>query len=100
MNEQREALKHLKFLKTDDVVVYDRGYLSYPLIYKHDELSIDGIFRLKKQSFKMIDNFISSDCKDEIVEVIPSQKSYAKIQKKYNFINNRKSIKMRRVQFV
>ena len=99
MNEQREALKHLKTLKTDDVVVYDRGYLSYPLIYKHDELSIDCIFRLKKQSFKMIDKFISSDCKDEIVEVIPSQKSYAKIKKKYNFITNRKSIKMRLIKY-
>jgi hypothetical protein len=99
MNEQREALKHLKILKTDDVVVYDRGYLSYPLIYKHNELNNDGIFRLKKQSFKMIDNFINSDCKDIIVDIIPSQKSFAKIKKKYNFIEDRKSIKMRLMKY-
>ena len=99
MNEQIEAIKHLKILKTEDVVIYDRGYISYPLLYKHNELGIDGIFRLKKQSFKMIDNFINNDNKDIIVDIIPSQKSYDKIKKKYNFIKNRKSIRMRLMKY-
>jgi len=99
MNEQKEAIEHLKILKKEDVVVYDRGYISYPLLYKHNELGIDSIFRLKNQSFKMIDNFINSDNKDIIVDIIPSQKSYYKIKKKYNFINDRKSFKMRLMKY-
>ena len=99
MNEQEEAIKHLKNLKPEDVVVYDRGYLSYSLLYKHKELGIDGIFRLKKQSFKMIDNFINNDDNDIITDIIPSQKSYYKIKKKYNFINDRKSFKMRLMKY-
>ena len=99
MNEQQEAIKHLKSLKTEDVVVYDRGYISYPLLYKHKEYGIDAIFRLKKQSFKIIDNFIKNNSKDIITDIVPSQKSYSKIKNKYNFIKDRKSFKMRLMKY-
>jgi len=35
MDEQREAITHLKALKPGDVVIYDRGYISYALLYWH-----------------------------------------------------------------
>lgn len=99
MNEQEEAIKHLSHLKENDVVVYDRGYLSYALLYMHNELRIDGIFRLKKKSFKVIDNFIANDDNDLIVELTPSRRSFQRIIKKYSFVNNQKKIKMRLMKY-
>jgi len=99
MSEQAEAIKHLDYLKQGDVVVYDRGYLSYALLSKHKQLGIDGIFRLKKKSFKMIDDFIKNDETDVIVEVYPSKKSFSKSRNKHDFVKNLQQIKMRLIKY-
>jgi hypothetical protein len=52
-NERRLALNHLKVLKKDDVVVYDRGYFSYFMLYSHYKYGIHAIFRLKNLSSSM-----------------------------------------------
>ena len=99
MNEQEEAIKHLEKLRARDVVVYDRGYLSYALLFCHKKLNIDAIFRLKKKSFKRIDNFINSDEQDVIVDIAPSKKSFSKIKTKYSFVNSCKNFKMRLMKY-
>jgi hypothetical protein len=99
MNEHEEAIKHLEHLKTRDVVVYDRGYLSYPLLYKHQELGIEGIFRLKKKSFKIIDDFIQSEATDVIVDLFPSKKSFSKSKNRYAFIKTTQKFKIRLLKY-
>ncbi len=99
MDEQAEALKHLEVLITGDVIVYDRGYLSYALIHQHKSKGIDAIFRLKKSSFKAIDAFISSGKEESIEEIMPAKKSLSKIRKRYSFVKELIPYKMRLIRY-
>jgi len=83
MDEQSEAITHLKVLKPGDVVIYDRGYISYALLYWHNRLNIDAVFRLKKQSFKQINEFIKGSRDDNTTEIGPSKKTFSNIKKKH-----------------
>ncbi|WP_221902023.1 transposase [Bathymodiolus platifrons methanotrophic gill symbiont] len=51
-NERQCALAHLKTLTTGDVVVYDRGYFSYAMLYYHMQMGVHPVFRLQKNTFK------------------------------------------------
>ena len=71
-NERFSARQHLKLLSNNDVVVYDRGYFSYAMLYFHNKASVGAIFRLRtNKNFPEIQNFIDSDQTDEIVTVYP-----------------------------
>ncbi len=83
MDEQSEAITHLKALKPGDVVIYDRGYISYALLYWHNRLNIDAVFRLKKQSFKQINEFIKGSIADNTTGIGPSKKTFSNIKKKH-----------------
>lgn len=71
-NERKAALNHLRVLCANDVVVYDRGYFSYLMLYCHVEQEIDAVFRIQKNSFKVIKNFSASDETDKTVTIDPS----------------------------
>lgn len=82
-NERECALAHLKHLNEGDVVVYDRGYFSYALLYYHVQAGVHPVFRLKNKTFKEIDDFINSDQSDQIMTLYPSEKTQKKIKKQY-----------------
>jgi len=71
-DERKMALSHLQVLKADDIVVYDRGYFSYALLYFHIKQGIQAVFRLKKSSYKVIDEFMLSEATDQVVVIEPS----------------------------
>lgn len=77
-NERTAALSHISRLKAGDVVVYDRGYFSYSMLYRHLESGIYAIFRLQKQNFVEIMNFIKSDETDKLVTIEPRCKTLQK----------------------
>jgi len=99
MNEQDEALKHIQHLKPGDIVVYDRGYLSYALLFMHKKLGIDAIFRLKSASFKAITEFISSEDRDTIKSICPTKKTFSNIKKKYPFIDKLEYYQLRFMKY-
>jgi hypothetical protein len=82
MNERRMAQSHLMTLSAGDVVVYDRGYFSYAMLYAHQQRGVDVIFRLARCSGKAIDAFMDSDETDTIVtiEVAPARQSAVREQ--------------------
>lgn len=84
--ERTCALTHLKTLQANDVVVYDRGYFSYALLYYHIQAGVYPIFRLKKKTFNEFDTFISSDQVDQMITFLPSIKTQKEINKKYPYI--------------
>jgi hypothetical protein len=46
--DERDAFKEqIKYLRTDDIVIFDRGYFSYDIIDKLNNKGINYIFRLK-----------------------------------------------------
>lgn len=71
-NERTAAEQHLRALQKDDVVVYDRGYFSYRILYVHHHAGIHAIFRLPESSFCVVQNFFSSNKTDDIVTLEPS----------------------------
>ncbi|MCD6294415.1 MAG: IS4 family transposase [Deltaproteobacteria bacterium] len=88
-NERSCALKHLQALEKGDIVVYDRGYFSYMLLYRHQKIGIHAVFRLKKSNFSVINDFFESPETDIITKVELVGKSRRKILAEYpdfNFI--------------
>lgn len=82
-DERKLALTHLASLAENDVVVYDRGYFSYAMLYEHKRQGIYPIFRIKSKASKALDNFIASSETDKVVQIMPSRKSKMERQKKY-----------------
>ncbi|MCP3877152.1 MAG: IS4 family transposase, partial [Sulfitobacter sp.] len=75
MNERRLALSHLKTLRPGDVVVYDRGYFSYAMLWAHQRQGVDVVFRLARRAGTLIDTFMDGSEIDTIVtlEVAPAR---------------------------
>jgi hypothetical protein len=68
--ERGRALRHFDVLKRDDVVVYDRGYFSFMMLFEHAKKGFHGIFRLRTDSgLNEIMRFIKSGETDKIVTV-------------------------------
>lgn len=82
-DERKCALLHLKSLKNNDIVVYDRGYFSYAMLYYHIKAGVHPVFRLQKNSYKEIEEFRNSDRIDEIITINPSEDTRREIKKKY-----------------
>lgn len=82
-NERQCALAHLKTLNKNDVVVYDRGYFSYTMLYYHIQSGVHPIFRLQKNINKAIDDFRNSDSVDQVIQLSPSKETQRNIRKKH-----------------
>jgi len=80
-DERKVARTHLPSLQKNDVVVYDRGYLSYAMLYYHIQRGIHPIFRIKANLYKVIDQFTASDENDKIIELFPALSRRREIQK-------------------
>ena len=82
-NERQCALAHLKTLTTNDVVVYDRGYFSYAMLYYHLLMGVHPVFRLQKNTFKAIDDFRNSTLTDQTLTLLPAKDTRRDIRKHY-----------------
>ncbi len=72
-NEREHALDHLRIINENDIIVCDRGYFSYLLLYQCIENGAHLLFRIGKHiGNKKILDFISSDRTDEIIEYTPA----------------------------
>ncbi|RLB63048.1 MAG: IS4 family transposase [Deltaproteobacteria bacterium] len=69
MDERRMAQAHLKTLRSGDVVVYDRGYFSYVMLYAHQRAGVDVIFRLSRRAGKGIEVFMDSSETEKTVTI-------------------------------
>ena len=82
-NERKLARTHLQCLQANDVVVYDRGYFSYAMLYFHLQRGIHPIFRIQANLYEQIDQFTASDESDKTIEILPSNKRQKDILKEY-----------------
>lgn len=72
--EGRLALCHLAALQKNDVVIYDRGYLAFSLVKKHQSLGVHGVWRLKSGgTYREIVEFWKSEDADRIVDLAPQR---------------------------
>ena len=86
-DERKVARTHLTALSANDVVVYDRGYFSYVMLYEHKVRSLHAVFRMQTNNSSVIDAFTASDATDQIVEMIPSQDKASRIHRKYPHVD-------------
>ncbi len=59
--ERTYALAHLNKLVAGDIVVYDRGYFSYAMLYWHIKQGIHPVFRMPIQTYSVIRGFIEGE---------------------------------------
>ena len=97
-DERKVALTHLSVLSDNDVVVYDRGYFSYAMLYEQIVRGIHPIFRLRTKASRAVDTFIASSDTDTIVEIIPSKANQTALREKYPDINC-KPVRLRLVKY-
>ncbi len=97
-DERKMALTHLAALSKNDVVVYDRGYFSYAMLYEHVERSIHPIFRIKTKAARVVDEFIAGSETDKVVEVVPTKEGQICIREKHPGADC-KSIPLRLVKY-
>ena len=83
LDERKMAIDHLNALSNGDIVVYDRGYFSYFMLYSHYKKGVHAVFRIASKSFKIIDDFISSTDMERIVIIEPDAKHRYKIHKQH-----------------
>ena len=84
MNERHMAEAHLKTLKEGDLVVYDRGYFSYAMLYAHHCKGVDVVFRLKRKAGKEIDAFMDNNEEtDSIITLEVDPKRQREVMEQY-----------------
>ncbi|MFT3751832.1 MAG: IS4 family transposase [Paludibacter sp.] len=78
------ALNHLAFAKTKDLIIYDRGYPSFNLIYEHFDKGVDFLIRVKADFSNITREFYQSGLQSAVVRMQPgkniklSDKPYSK----------------------
>lgn len=67
------ALEHLGFSKHNDLIIYDRGYPSFNLIFEHNQRNLDFLIRAKVSFSDMTRIFYESGAKSKIVKMYPGK---------------------------
>ena len=70
-DERSLARSHLCALKAADVVVYDRGYYSYEMLYEHAVRGLHAVFRVKRRAAAAFKRFMASAETDATVVIRP-----------------------------
>lgn len=73
IGEGKLALQHLTFSKAKDLIIYDRGYPSYNLIYEHCKKNIDYLIRVKVNFSGITKAFIASGKTSQTIEIYPGK---------------------------
>jgi hypothetical protein len=71
--EKELALGHLNYSKKGDLILYDRGYPSFEMMYEHRKLNIDFLFRVQSNFNNQVKSFISSKMQTQIVKIYPGK---------------------------
>lgn len=73
IGEGKLAIKHLLHVKENDLVIYDRGYPSFNLMYEHLKLNSNFLMRVKVGFSNITKEFIKSGKLSQIVDIYPGQ---------------------------
>ena len=82
-NERQMVHAHLGVLQAQDVVVYDRGYYSFELLYLNQRQGVDVIFRTASNANTQIVQFNAREQTDQIIDVPAPSRGVTHLRKKY-----------------
>ena len=84
VGELTSAIEHLEYTKPKDLVIYDRGYPSFQLIFEHYRRNIDFVIRAKKDFNNEIIAFYASGDITKTVQIFPGKNTKIS-DKPYNY---------------
>lgn len=73
IGEGKLALEHLLLVAKNDLVIYDRGYPSFELMYEHIKQKSNFLIRAKVSFNNVTSEFIKSGKSTQIVNIYPGQ---------------------------
>jgi len=72
------AVEHLNHTRIKDLIIYDRGYPSFNLVYEHEKRKINFLFRVKEGFSNTVRTFVESKKRSQIVVIKPTKnKNYS-----------------------
>lgn len=84
MCEREAALRLSENLGRGDVLIFDKGYLSFGLLCELKNRSVDLLCTVQEgQSFKVIEEFRNSTATEAVVTIDPSEETYRRAEKKH-----------------
>ncbi len=75
IGESKLAIAHLKKCKDNDLVIFDRGYPGFPLIYQLNKKKVDFVIRVKVSFSNLTQSFYNSGLVSTIVDIKSGQKN-------------------------
>jgi hypothetical protein len=73
IGEKTVAPKHLEHARIKDLIIYDRGYTCFNMVYEHNKRGIDFIIRVRQEFSNLIYAFYESGKRSEIVKMYPGR---------------------------
>ncbi len=73
IGEGKLAKQHLVIARENDLIIYDRGYPSFDLIYNHNREKLDYVFRAKTKFSNLTKDFVASGKTSQTVDIYPRQ---------------------------
>lgn len=67
------AFQHLEHAGRGDLIIYDRGYPSFELIYEHSQRQVDFLIRVKKDFSHVVHQFYQSGLSSDMVKMYPGK---------------------------
>ncbi|MBN2598500.1 IS4 family transposase [Labilibaculum sp.] len=71
--EKSLAIEHLAHATSKDLVIYDRGYPSFDLIYEHLQVKIDCLIRVKVSFSGATKDFLESGKYSKVIDMKPGK---------------------------
>ncbi|KQT16149.1 hypothetical protein ASG31_14375 [Chryseobacterium sp. Leaf404] len=96
IGEPSSALKHLECARHQDLIIYDRGYPSFQLIFEHYSRNIDFVIRAKNDFNKEIIDFYENGSRTKIVKIYPGKNT--KISDKQYGYKTSQTVRLLRVE--
>lgn len=98
IGENKIATDWIKHYPKDYLSIYDRGFASFTIMYIHLIHSKDFLIRMPKNFYKAVRDFFSSNKKDEIIEITPSNYAIKQLKEMGYNVDKDITIKFRLVK--
>ncbi|MCD8543046.1 MAG: IS4 family transposase [Gammaproteobacteria bacterium] len=99
VSERHAVIRQMDMLSPGDVLVLDRGYFSYLVLYQAIEKNIHLVCRLQFGTMnKEIKSFFDSNLTETVIDYFPSESVKSEI-KKQGFNLNYRKIKLRLIKY-
>ena len=73
-DERTQAKQLLEHCQPNDLIIYDRCYPSFGLMYEHNQKNLHFLIRMPLDFSQVVKDFVASGKKSQIVEIKPEQK--------------------------